>query len=160
VWAYLTDGEKRGKWLASGPMELRVGGKAELFFRHADLSPTETPPEKYKQYHDPGDTMIAQVTQCEPPRLLSYTWGSALPGEGSEVTFELTPQGEEVKLVLTHRRLAPNPEERAGTGAGWHTHIAILIAHLSGAKPPPFWATHGRLETEYAKRFAQDPAVE
>ena len=26
VWAYLTDSKMRGEWLASGPMELRVGG--------------------------------------------------------------------------------------------------------------------------------------
>ena len=27
VWAYLTESEKRGRWLASGPMELNVGGR-------------------------------------------------------------------------------------------------------------------------------------
>ena len=27
VWSYLTESGKRGEWLASGPMELRVGGK-------------------------------------------------------------------------------------------------------------------------------------
>ena len=26
VWSYLTDEKKRGEWLASGPMDLRVGG--------------------------------------------------------------------------------------------------------------------------------------
>ena len=26
VWAYLTDSDKRARWLASGPMELRPGG--------------------------------------------------------------------------------------------------------------------------------------
>ena len=40
------------------------------------------------------------VTRCDPPRVLSYTWG-----EHSEVTFELSPQGDDVLLVLTHRRL-------------------------------------------------------
>ena len=27
VWSYLTDARKRGEWLASGPMDLRVGGQ-------------------------------------------------------------------------------------------------------------------------------------
>jgi uncharacterized protein YndB with AHSA1/START domain len=26
VWAYLTESKERGKWLASGEMDLRVGG--------------------------------------------------------------------------------------------------------------------------------------
>ena len=43
VWAYLTESEKRGKWLASGPMELKPGGKAEFRFDHASLSPTKEP---------------------------------------------------------------------------------------------------------------------
>ena len=38
VWAYLTESEKRGRWLAAGPMELRVGGRVELTFRNTDLS--------------------------------------------------------------------------------------------------------------------------
>ena len=37
VWAYLTESEKRGRWLAAGPMELRVGGRVELTFRNTDL---------------------------------------------------------------------------------------------------------------------------
>src|SRR5918994_1998641 len=76
VWAYLTESEKRGRWLASGPMELRVG----------------------------GFTTYGHITRCDPPRVLSYTWDEQ-SGVASEVTFELTRQGEEVLLVLTHRRL-------------------------------------------------------
>jgi len=46
VWSYLTESKKRGKWLATGEMELRVGGNVELIFNHADLSPhTEQVPE-------------------------------------------------------------------------------------------------------------------
>ena len=33
VWAYLTDSEKRGKWLAKGPMADHAGGPVELTFR-------------------------------------------------------------------------------------------------------------------------------
>src|SRR3546814_11043004 len=49
IWAYLTESDKRGQWLATGPMDLRVGGDVELTFRHADLSPQTGPtPERYK----------------------------------------------------------------------------------------------------------------
>ena len=50
VWTYLTDARKRGEWLASGPMDPRVGGKVALRFKHADLSPNQAPaPEHTKE---------------------------------------------------------------------------------------------------------------
>jgi uncharacterized protein YndB with AHSA1/START domain len=51
VWSYLTDSEKRGKWLASGPMELRVGGRVDLKFHNAKLSAKAEPtPERFKKF--------------------------------------------------------------------------------------------------------------
>ena len=45
VWDYLTDSAKRGKWFATGKMELRAGGAYEFFFNHADLPPRKPPRE-------------------------------------------------------------------------------------------------------------------
>lgn len=147
VWAYLTESDKRGKWLATGAVQPWVGGGVELHFRHADLSPqAEEIPDKYKQYEN-GASFTAQVTRCEPPSLLSHTWA-----DGSEVTFELTPSGEDVMLVLTHRRLTPNI--MLSVAGGWHTHLGILVDHLNGRVPQPFWTTHARLEAEYEQRIA------
>jgi uncharacterized protein YndB with AHSA1/START domain len=146
VWAYLTESDKRGRWLAAGPMELRVGGRVELTFRNSDLSAhAEPPPEKYKENEGAG--IQGRVTRCEPPRVLSYTWG-----DHSEVTFELTPESENVLLVLTHRRL-PDRTTMVRVGSGWHTHLAILLDHLNGREPRAFWSTHARLEAEYEKRL-------
>jgi uncharacterized protein YndB with AHSA1/START domain len=150
VWAYLTESEKRGKWLASGPMELRVGGRVELNFRHANLTPhVEQPPEKYSSCAD-GFTTYGHITRCDPPRLLSYIWDEG--GVDSEVTFELTPQGDDVLLVLTHRRLGDRAMMLSVAG-GWHTHLGILLDHLNGREPRPFWSTHARLEAEYERRL-------
>ena len=150
VWAYLTELDKRAKWLAAGPMELRVGGRVELTFHHSDLSPHAEPtPEKYRKHE--GTSIEGRITHCEPPRLLSYTWGQSR-GEPSEVTFELTPAGEDVVLVLTHRRL----DDRAtmvGVGGGWHTHLGILADRLEGHEPRSFWSTYARLEAEYERRL-------
>ena len=86
-------------------MELREGGRLTLNFRHADLSPTIEPtPERYKDIAN-GATSHHRITRCRPPRLLAFTWDEENGGD-SEVTFELTPRGNEVLLVLTHRRLA------------------------------------------------------
>ena len=35
--------------------------------------------------------------------------------------------------------------------AGWHTHLALLIALLEEGTRPAFWATHARLKQEYTK---------
>jgi uncharacterized protein YndB with AHSA1/START domain len=158
VWAYLTDPDKRATWLASGPVELRVGGRMELRFRHADLSPeAEEVPAEYARYEG-GVGFEARVTRCEPPRLLSHTWAGAAGGEDSEVTFELSPQGGGVLLVLTHRRLAGRAATVSVSG-GWHAHLGILADRLSGAAPRPFWATYARLEAEYEARLASPDAV-
>ena len=148
VWDYLTDSEKRGRWFAGGHMEQRKGGKITLNFRHKDLSPDETPPEDHKEHHDPGTTMVGTVTRCEPPRVLAFTFGSS--GD-SEATFELTPQGENVLLVVTHRARGEDVPYMAEFGAGWHTHFAYLIALLEGRSPPSFWALHAKLKLEYEK---------
>lgn len=147
VWAYLTESEKRGTWLAAGTMEPFPGGKVELHFRNSDLSGhVETTPEKYRD-HAGGSSQHGQVTAWEPPRRLGYTWGG-----NSEVTFELTQQEADVLLVLTHRRL----RDRAAmlsVAAGWHAHLDILGDKLMGQEPRPFWPNHARLEQEYGKRL-------
>lgn len=153
VWAYLTEPEKRAKWLAGGPMELKAGGKVELRFHHADLSAEKTPPEKYRKVEG-GVTAHGHVTRCEPPRVLAITWGD----DTSEVVFELTPKGRNVLLVLTHRRL-PSREEMQSVGGGWHSHLGILEDVLGEREPRPFWTNHTRNAAEYKARLADaEPA--
>jgi uncharacterized protein YndB with AHSA1/START domain len=147
VWSYLVESEKRGKWLASGEMDLRVGGKVELRFHHADLTPHEEEmPEKYKQYEGGVDS-TGTILRCEPPRLLSFTWD-----DESDVTFELTPRGDEVLFVLTHSRLA-NRDAMVDVSGGWHTHLAILDDRLHDRVPRPFWAMHTSIEGHYNERY-------
>ena len=38
IWAYLTDGELRRKWLAAGTMELTAGAPFELVWRNDELT--------------------------------------------------------------------------------------------------------------------------
>ncbi len=150
VWDYLTDSEKRGRWLAAGPMEPRVGGRVEFTFRHSELSPRQAPaPEKYAGAE--GHRMEGRVTRWEPPSGLSYTWGEA-EGRCSEVDFDLTPEGGEVRLVVTHKRL-PGREVMVSVAGGWHTHLGVLIDHLSGREPEPFWTAHARVEAQYDARI-------
>jgi uncharacterized protein YndB with AHSA1/START domain len=145
VWSYVTEPEKRRKWFGSGPMELRAGGQVKLQFKFAELSAEKTPPTKAGECEVPG-----QVIRCDPPRLLSYTWGSA--PDASEVTFELTPRGKDVLLVITHRRLGDRGT-MISVASGWHTHLGILTDLFNGVDPRPFWATKTWMEEQYLERF-------
>lgn len=150
VWAYLTESEKRGKWFASGPMELRAGGKIEFYFQNSKLVPNSgPPPERFEKYE--GITSTGRVTRCEPPHLLSFTWDEE-EGDESEVTFELSEQNAEVLMVLTHRKLG-NRKAMVGVASGWHVHVGILIDQLNGRESKPFWSTLEQLEAEYEKRL-------
>jgi uncharacterized protein YndB with AHSA1/START domain len=152
VWDFLTDPAKRARWFAGGPMEPRQGGKIELFFRHENIAPGEKPPEKMKQVQDPGFKMAAKVLRWEPPRVLSYTFD-----EDSDVTFELTPQGKDVLLVLTHRARGTDLPDITGYASGWHSHLTLLLALLEGKPLPPFWAPHLQLREEYNALHAKLP---
>ena len=152
VWAYVVESDKRAKWLCSGETSLAVGGDVQMRFHHAsmvDQTEGENRPEKYQ---DMPDTVAfgGKVTAIEAPHLLSHTW--EFEGENSEVTYELTERGDQVQLVLTHRRLN-SLNETLSVAAGWHTHLLILSEHLQGRKAPPFWKVHTELELEYQKRL-------
>lgn len=153
VWAHLVEPDKRRRWLADGPIDLRVGGHAELRFRNAELSrDDDRAPEKYRACENSGTT-FGVVTRCEPPHLLAFTWREtpdASDGD-SEVTFELAADGDRVQLTLTHRRLAAGAETLSVAG-GWHTHLGLLDDVLAGREPRPFWRTHTRIEAEYTAR--------
>ncbi len=148
VWAYLTESDKRAKWLASGDMQLYPGGSMELHWLHSDLdaAPSETP-ERYRN----GHAMKAKITRCEPPNMLAFSWG-AREDALSEVVFELSEQGDRVLLVLTHHRL-PDQNELLGVSGGWHTHLDILVDHLNGHTAPGFWTKHAELAAQYKKRM-------
>jgi uncharacterized protein YndB with AHSA1/START domain len=150
VWAYLTEPDKRAKWFAGGAMELREGGKAELFFQHANLmQPGETAPEKYAQAVT-GMSFTVRVTRCEPPRLLAYDWFEE-DGKASEVVFELEPQGDQVVITLTHRGLQSRAAMRSTCRAAGTCISRILDHVLKGTQPPRFWETIAELEAGYAR---------
>lgn len=148
VWAYLTEPEKRKKWFGAGPMELQAGGRVALQFRFSELTTEKTPPSKDDSCEVPG-----RVTQCDPPRLLSYTWGDG--PDASEVTFELTQRGKSVLLVINHRRLG-DLGKMISVASGWHAHLCLLEDHLNGHRLRPFWATKAQMEEQYAERLAAE----
>jgi uncharacterized protein YndB with AHSA1/START domain len=114
IWSALTEPERLGRWLADvAELELRVGGR--FLLRWTDGDGTQ----------ETDGTILA----LEPGRLLELNW--TYPGEPDSVArFELEPDGDGTILVLDHRGLPP--AAIAGYGAGWHSHLDSLEAHLAG----------------------------
>ncbi len=144
IWAYLTQSELRRQWLAAGEMETKVGAAFEFVWRNAELSdpPGQRPPGFPEEHR-----MQSRVVECDPPRKLAITWGSA-----GGVSFELESRGEDVLLTLIHSRV-PDRATLLNVSAGWHVHLDTLVARATGAKPAPFWDGWSRLKTQYEERL-------
>ena len=152
VWGYLTDADKRAKWLCGGVTEPQVGGKVEMLFHNSSLSnkPDIDPPEKYRDL--PKKVAFGgTVTRYDPPRALSHTLD--FENQQSEVCYELEAVDDKVRLVLTHRRLNSDNEVLAVSG-GWHTHLDILEDVLEGREPEAYWKSHQPIEAEYERRYS------
>lgn len=138
VWRYLTEGELRSQWFAGGS-DARGEGELELVFDHDNLSADDVPyPEDYAKYK--GAVNHETVVRFEPRRVLAYTFGE---GRNGVATFELFPQGDKTRLVLTHSGI------QSGTGAqdfgsGWNSHLTVLQEKLAGRSVRDFWALHAQ----------------
>jgi uncharacterized protein YndB with AHSA1/START domain len=144
VWAYLTDGELRGKWLADGDMELKAGAPFTFVWRNGTLSDVPSDrPEGFSEEH----RMESRIVACEPPRKLVFTWNGS-----DDVSFELAPAGARVLLTVTHRRL-PTRDMLLKVAAGWHQHLDTLAAAVSGTARPAFWEGWVALKDDYDRRL-------
>ncbi|HEY0851157.1 MAG TPA: SRPBCC family protein [Bradyrhizobium sp.] len=144
VWAYVTDGELRRKWLAAGKMEMKAGTSFEFVWRNDELTnPPGNKPEGFGEEH----RMTSRITELDPPRKISFTWR-----DSGDVTIELEEKGEEVLLTLIHRRL-PNRSTMLMVGAGWHMHLDVLVARARGEEPAPFWDGWLKLKQDYDRRL-------
>lgn len=151
VWSYLTESEHRAQWLCGGDVESAVDGHVDMHFHNVSLSSDEDipRPEKYKDMPEKM-SFAGKVTRCEPPHLLEHTWD--FDDESSLVCYELTEQGDKVRLVLTHRRL-DTTETVLSVSGGWHTHLNVLADVLDGDKPRPFYKMQLQYESEYSERL-------
>ncbi len=147
VWAYITDGELRRQWLASGTMKQAQGAHFELVWRNDDLSASaDERPEGFA----PEYRATCEILEIDPPRMLRYVW----PDTG-EVTFELEAQGPSATLLtVTHRRLSGQALV-LNVCAGWHAHIDLLEAVVGGEPPPSLWSTWKALRVRYEKALSE-----
>ena len=147
LWAYITDSKKRATGSAGGEFEPRVGGKRRDASSTTTTCPEDTTPPNKGLGPGPFEGVI---TRLEPLRVLAHTmkWDSG----DTEVTYELSPRGKDVLLIITHAGLSAR-DLRLGVMGGWDVHTGILADVLNGVEPRPFWSTHAMLEKQYAARF-------
>lgn len=145
VWRYLTDSELRRKWLAAGDMLPVAGSAFTLTWRNDQLSdPPGQRPQGWAEEH----SMESRVVEVDPPRKLVITWGK----EG-EVSFTLSTRNDgKTLLTLVHRNLPGRPD-LLNIAGGWHSHLDILVARVSGQDPQSFWDYWTRVRSEYDKRL-------
>ena len=131
VWDALT--VEHSEWLSGtgAEIELRIGGRV----------------------HMPDHTIESTVVELDPPRVIAFGWDSRDWGEGGVVRWELAPDGDGTRLVLTHDHPPIDPAQqhefakRMGwpdemtravprTLAGWHALLDRLERKLDGAAQP------------------------
>ena len=144
VWAYLTESDLRRQWLAAGQMEMKVGASVELVWRNDELT---NPPGQRPPGHSGEHRMEVRITELDPPHKLAITWGST-----GGVSFELEPRGDDVLLTVIHHRVTDRAILLSVSG-GWHMHLDLLVARISGTEPQPFWDGWARLRAEYERRI-------
>jgi len=148
VWRYLTEADLRQRWFMGGT-DATAGGEFELLNDHDNLSDDDVPyPESYAPYK--GKTWNERVLRFEPPRLLETTFQS---GKNGRVRFELFPEGDRTRLVITHSGI----ESQTGSqdfGGGWNSHMIVLQERLAGRSVKDFWALHARSREAVAEALA------
>jgi len=145
VWSYLTEAELRQQWFMGGTDATGVG-EFELLVDHDKLSDDDVPyPETHECFK--GAVWTEQVTRFDPPRLLETTFQG---GKNGIVTYELFPQGDRTRLVLTHSKIV-SPSGFQDFGGGWTSHLAVLQEKLAGRSVRDFWALHAKSREAVAK---------
>ena len=145
VWRYLTEAELRRQWFMGGT-DARPDGEFEMLVDHDNLSDDAVPyPESYAA--SKGVRFSEKVIRFDPPRLLETTFAG---GKNGTVTYELHPDGERTRLVLTHSGIT-SPVGAQDFGSGWNSHLTVLQERLAGRSVKDFWALHAQSREAVAK---------
>ena len=145
VWRYLTEAKLREQWFMGGT-DARPGCEFELVVDHDKLSADRVAyPASYECFK--GRVFHEKVLRFDPPRLLETTFQG---GENGVVTYELTPEGDRTRLVLTHSGIV-SPSGFQDFGGGWTSHLAVLEERVAGRVVRDFWALHAKSREAVAR---------
>ncbi|HEY4281587.1 MAG TPA: SRPBCC domain-containing protein [Chthoniobacterales bacterium] len=122
VWAALTDVDEMRRWYFDlKDFKPQVGFEFEFVVEHEGNT-----------YHH-----LCKVTEAIPEKRIAYTWRYKDEPGNSLVTFELSADGNQTKLRLTHEGLETFPPTaayaRKNFEAGWTGLTTELQKYLEGA---------------------------
>lgn len=139
VWRYLTLAELRREWFMGGT-DAVSGEEFDLIVDHDNLSADKNVscPDNYAKFK--GTVWSEKVVRFDPPRLLETTFQG---GKSGIVTYELFPEGDRTRLVLTHSGIGPGTGAQ-DFGSGWNSHLTVLQEKLAGRSVRDFWALHAQ----------------
>jgi uncharacterized protein YndB with AHSA1/START domain len=139
VWRYLTEADLRSRWFMGGT-DAKPESGFDLVVDHDKLSDeTDVPyPESYAAFK--GAVWHEDVLRFDPPRLLETTFQG---GKNGTVTYELMPEGDRTRLVLTHSGITSGAGAQ-DFGTGWNSHMTVLQERLAGRGVENFWALHAQ----------------
>jgi uncharacterized protein YndB with AHSA1/START domain len=92
---------------------------------------------------DGGVGLQGEVLECDPPRLLVYTFQMQISEERrrerpSRLRFEIEPIRDVVKLTLTHDEFESGSAAFQDTSHGWPAIMSSLKSLLERGEPLPF----------------------
>ncbi|WP_118134958.1 SRPBCC family protein [Oceanicella sp. SM1341] len=110
---------------------------ARRYWGHENLAEAWTPGSAWCHVRtDAARTvdLVGEVLESAPPRRLVLSWANesarADPEAYSRVTFDIEPQGETVKLTVTHEELQPGSGMFNGISKGWPLVLSSLKSFL------------------------------
>lgn len=132
VWRAVTEPEQLAHWFPDTvEVDLREGGRMRFEFPGGGMEPME-----------------GSVTELDPPRRFSFTWGD------EHLHIELEPDGDGCRLRFT--QVLSTREQASRDAAGWHVCLERLERLLSGdaGEAPGTEATDewSELYEEYQRR--------
>ena len=113
IWAALVEPKGLARWMqADARVEPHLGGRFRLGLDYGRVA------------------MEGTITAWAPPSLLEYSWTETEANGDSLVRFELYPEPDGCRLVLTHILKAGG--DLVGFAEGWHWHLDALDRALEG----------------------------
>jgi uncharacterized protein YndB with AHSA1/START domain len=87
--------------------------------------------------------MVGTVVEVNEPKRLVFTWAPPADANDeskhSRVTFELEPNGDTVKLTVTHSELEPGSNMFNGISKGWPHVLSGLKTYIETGKTLAKW---------------------
>lgn len=127
VWRALTDSAALADWMYPNDFEPRVGHR--FTFRV---------PANPKVGFD-GLTVYCEVSECDPPNRLAFSWAIAGQVGDTRVSFQLEPDGTGTRLLFEHSGFDVSTpfgkQARRGAEFGWAKMLGQLAAVVAGLAP-------------------------